>query len=512
MKDIKRDNGGFTLVELLIAMVIIAIVLTPLYSNFRESTYLNGRAKATMNETNMASNIMEGLSAYTPEEIIFGFCSYDSVSANNPNRKNTLNIMPNEVTVDSYGELQPDLNGNGDFDDGMGLITSDFGVTPGESDYSASLYVEPLAGGTTVSSPIPRFLKLKDRPVTDPNHDKYYFFAAGVQQARGKYDLVIELDASSASGYSGDITNDGIISATDHEVEGLNDYEEAFITNLNPLFDGIYTESASQRGNAAAQLLTKKTNSYLSMQPEDFYPYLRRKMEINVEKDVLTGYVKVTLNETYSLASLSFTAQSSGAHVNVASDFTGTMEVTYTTLVFDGANYKQAPREMYFYYLGNYYSTAMSNPLDIFVVHNDDEVPINIHLVRMKSSETTDTTESAYCSKLEIFEQPLTEALPGYQTQIYSNLRDNLTKTDAENEGNRTEYGRYRGAVVINGTNIIDLSNPVYSQIVHENGGVRTETANRLYSVKMYVYEEGAAAQGFPASMRITEFDGNSMQ
>ena len=34
MKDIKRDNSGFSLVELLIAMVIIAIVLTPLYSNF----------------------------------------------------------------------------------------------------------------------------------------------------------------------------------------------------------------------------------------------------------------------------------------------------------------------------------------------------------------------------------------------------------------------------------------------------------------------------------------------
>ena len=36
MKKIKKDNSGFTLVELLIAMAIIAIVLTPLYSNFRQ--------------------------------------------------------------------------------------------------------------------------------------------------------------------------------------------------------------------------------------------------------------------------------------------------------------------------------------------------------------------------------------------------------------------------------------------------------------------------------------------
>lgn len=509
MKDIKRDNGGFSLVELLIAMVIIAIVLTPLYSNFRESTFLNGRAKATMNETNMAANIMEGMSAYTPEEIILGFCSYDSVSANNPNRKNTLNIMPNEVTVDAYGELYPDIDGNGDFDDGVGLITSSFGATPGESDYASAIYVEPLAGGTTVSAPIPRYLRVKPRPVSDPDHDKYYFFAAGVQQARGKYDLVVELDASSASGYSGDINNNGSIEST--EVEGLNDYEEAFITNLNPLFDGIYTESASQKGNVAAQLLSKKTNSSLSMQQEDFYPYLQREMEINVEKDAVTGYVKVTLNETYSLSRTSFWAQSSGNHVDVVSDFSGTMEVVYTTLVFDGANYKQAPREMYFYYLGNYFSTS-TNVLDSFVINNDDEVPINIHLVRMKSAETTDALEGSYFTKLEIFENPFAETLVGYQTQVYSNLRDDLTKSDAANQENRTVYGRNRGLVQINGTPITDLSNLVYTQIVHENGGVRTETANRLYSVKMYVYEDGAYSQGFPASMRITEFDGNSMQ
>lgn len=511
MKDIKRDNSGFSLVELLIAMVIIAIVLTPLYSNFRESTYLNGRAKATMNETNMAGNIMEGLSAYTPEEIILGFCSYDSVSANNPNRMNTLNILPNEVTVESYGELRPDIDGNGDFDDGMGLITTNFGTAPGECDYAGSLYVEPISGGTRVSAPLARFLKLKERPATDPNHDKYYFFASGVQQARGKYDLVIELDASSASGYSGDTNNDGVISSADHEIEGLNDYEEAFVTNLNPLFDGIYTESANQRQNVAAQFLTRKINNSLIMTEADFYPYLKREMSIKIERDAVTGYVKVSLLEHYRIMRNSFVAASSGQTVNVSSDFSGSLVTTYNTVVFDGNNYKQEPREMYFYYFGNYKSTA-TNVLDQFEIYNPDEVPVNIHLVRIKSSETSDITESSYCSNLIIEENPITEQQPGYQLRVYSNLRDDLTKDAEHNQENRTNFGTQRCNISINGRNISDSSDAEYGEIVRENGGVRTESGNRLYSVKMYVYEEGAAAHGFPKSMRITEFNGNSMQ
>jgi hypothetical protein len=51
-----------------------------------------------------------------------------------------------------------------------------------------------------------------------------------------------------------------------------------------------------------------------------------------------------------------------------------------------------------------------------------------------------------------------------------------------------------------------------YNEIVHENGGVRTEVEDRVYAVKMYVYSEGAAAAGFPESMKITEFDGSALQ
>ena len=51
-----------------------------------------------------------------------------------------------------------------------------------------------------------------------------------------------------------------------------------------------------------------------------------------------------------------------------------------------------------------------------------------------------------------------------------------------------------------------------YNEIVHETGGIRMEKRDRLYAVTMYVYQEGAAAAGFPEELLITEFDGNSAQ
>ncbi len=64
-----RNNRGFTLVELIIAVAILAIVITPLIANFIQSSSLNLKGRKYLNEMNLAQDIMEGLSGYTAEEI-----------------------------------------------------------------------------------------------------------------------------------------------------------------------------------------------------------------------------------------------------------------------------------------------------------------------------------------------------------------------------------------------------------------------------------------------------------
>lgn len=64
-----NDNRGFSLVELLIAVVILAIIAIPLMRLFVSSTRINVKSRTTLRATTVAQDIMEGLKAYNIEEL-----------------------------------------------------------------------------------------------------------------------------------------------------------------------------------------------------------------------------------------------------------------------------------------------------------------------------------------------------------------------------------------------------------------------------------------------------------
>lgn len=65
-----KNNKGFTLTELIIAVAVLGIVISPLVANFIQSARINKKARISLNATNMAQDIMEGASAYTAEEFV----------------------------------------------------------------------------------------------------------------------------------------------------------------------------------------------------------------------------------------------------------------------------------------------------------------------------------------------------------------------------------------------------------------------------------------------------------
>lgn len=65
----KNPNAGFSLVELLIAVTILAIIVVPLLHMFVTSTRINVKSRQTLRATTVAQDIMEGLKAYTLEEV-----------------------------------------------------------------------------------------------------------------------------------------------------------------------------------------------------------------------------------------------------------------------------------------------------------------------------------------------------------------------------------------------------------------------------------------------------------
>lgn len=64
-----NKNAGFSLVELLIAITILAIIVIPLLNSFLSSHKLNVKSRQTLRATTMAQDIMEGLKAYNLEEL-----------------------------------------------------------------------------------------------------------------------------------------------------------------------------------------------------------------------------------------------------------------------------------------------------------------------------------------------------------------------------------------------------------------------------------------------------------
>ncbi|MDD6810953.1 MAG: prepilin-type N-terminal cleavage/methylation domain-containing protein [Lachnospiraceae bacterium] len=68
-KQPNSKNAGFSLVELLIAVTILAIIVIPMLHMFVTSARMNGKAKQTLRATTVAQNLMEGLKAYDIEEL-----------------------------------------------------------------------------------------------------------------------------------------------------------------------------------------------------------------------------------------------------------------------------------------------------------------------------------------------------------------------------------------------------------------------------------------------------------
>ena len=65
-----KNNKGFTLTELIIAVAVLGIVISPLVANFIQSARINKKARISLNATNMAQDIMEGASAVSYTHLI----------------------------------------------------------------------------------------------------------------------------------------------------------------------------------------------------------------------------------------------------------------------------------------------------------------------------------------------------------------------------------------------------------------------------------------------------------
>ena len=65
----RRKDKGFTLIEVVIAIAILAIALAPLTANFIASSKMNVKSRKNLNAMNLAQDIMEGMRGYSAEDV-----------------------------------------------------------------------------------------------------------------------------------------------------------------------------------------------------------------------------------------------------------------------------------------------------------------------------------------------------------------------------------------------------------------------------------------------------------
>ena len=177
-----NKNAGFSLLELLIAVTILAIITIPMLHMFVTSARINGKSRITLRATVLAQDIVEGLKAYHIDEI------------------------------------QDQFNGVEDFEM---LNTS---VIAGDCTYKEDVDREKIENGEDSTDPS------KAKP------GKYYFVLKNAKLENSRFDVLISVDAT---GYV-----EGTVS-TKHD-SYLNIREVAKVAGMNKSTDASYEQSRLQ--------------------------------------------------------------------------------------------------------------------------------------------------------------------------------------------------------------------------------------------------------------------------
>lgn len=375
MKEYRKQNDdrGFTLVELLVAIVVLAIVVVPLLHTFVSSARTNMRARQILRVTTAAQDIMEGLKADTIEEIAYQY---------------------NFPTHDFHIINQDMVNGN------IREVLGTTDPTSGSSTYTpvaqggtketttASIYSED--GGTTYE-----FLGQKE--------GKYYFVMTDVTLQRATFDALIELDATNyrEGGLATDLHNDQEvvdISAMDPKCDAFYVQEELFITTV-------------------LQKMNAKYNPTTPIVLTD----LKQKIEINVDTTVTGGQ-----NLTKATIIYNFESKSNGE--GMTTPYTYSEEHTF----FNNVESKQDLQNVYLFYYPLY-----TGGTDEIIYNNGKgtgsvAVPAILHIIKQEPGEKIglQAKEDAYRCKVSINESATggaEDSLTKIRTNLNTNLYDNYS-------------------------------------------------------------------------------------
>ena len=439
----RLDDRGMTLVELLVAIVILAIIVVPLLHAFVSAARVNMTSRKNLRVTTAAQDVMEGLRAETLEELALQIHNPTGTNVSGNAVRDGFRVVDRALVTGSISENRCTVAADGSVsnlkiakstesaDDDKPCITSADGMDTYEFHQKAD--------------------------------GKYYFTLSDVTVDAGgssdfKVDVLIAADANSyRSGGSASVSFNSAPIVDISDMKDVSDFiielkEKDMLTQLNGTYSSTYTMQ----------------DVYLTV-------------NIKLSKVVVAGNDKYRIEATYRL-----TSKTNSSHKKEES-------IVIT---------KDEVRNIYLFYHPTYNgkTIASSTQPDEINFVNDDKLDTNLYIVKQYDSSLSfiEAWEDAYRCKVNITETGSSVPHTKLRTNLDYNLRSVMNNATLGGTGDLTEMSTRQATYVYNGSTMTEAE---IESIKGGMGGSHVE--DRLYDVKVYVYDEGSISSALSGSGNI---------
>lgn len=546
---VQKNNKGFTLVEVLIAVSILAVLVVPLVANFVTSSKVNQKTKRVMNGTSVAQNIMEGISSYGVEKTIIQLEDSGAEDV-------TLKFIPENMQPENWGKSKIKYTTSTDPVTGEVTYYPTYENDRYQDDDNRELLQEDtrlegmlIDGTDTVSTSFSsKYLKLDDdgiivrdenkNPTFLPDNDlhAYMFWMENVEYAGQKYDVRLTIDANNyrgekidtldtvaqdVSGYASrealqnDINDSGNVLSKDRN---YNTLKLAKITNSigtdaaenDSISDRYYMEDINALGYAVDVLITYCVPGTTR---EELQKNIKRQMYIDIRKEpnVIDGtkpYTVIGVTYKYSIAKASL--------INPTATISEYVEPE--KIIFRSCEKK--PRNVYFFYMPNYSptDTVGNDGSDELYIHNTAGLTegavtygqeLNLFIIRQCSTieesnasalAALSNSESRYEVRFELNEKIKDDDIKNIKTHLFSNINYDLSNDKYKETWNMGTYLLNGAASSASGIDMQGI-NGQNSILVSRND------EDYIYDITIEVFRAGFE---FDPDMRVVRFTGSS--
>ncbi len=366
----REDHKGLTLVELLVAVTILAIVSAFMLHGMILAARTNSKAKIQHKATTLAQNVFEGMKSNNMDNIVQQFADQ------------SLFAVPYAFDV-----ISPAF-----FEGGNPNHAADPGV-PGDSPQVGSYGSYALSDAITKE-----YQGYQDQK-------EYYFYMEDVLMEQKPYDVLIEVNRSA---YGGKDESGNLVTSSKGQ-----DFNSQMSVQI-PVMDGAYDAVISQSVDSYSGTPGFDSVARTKLAGDTGLPtlqYMDRELTVNISDVLMVGGNHRNIVSTH----YKYTAKN-------ASGIPFTHEPT-DEYVFNNTDTEEHDlRNLYIFF------RPMYGMHDTITINNPDDFDTDIYLIKLESDGMTIARENAYKITVNVVES---EEMAKSHISLHTNLNTNLVDPNA---------------------------------------------------------------------------------